>query len=81
MLERIIVAILAIVAAFFARQHQREGGASRLLDRHIGHVGAYESIRGRIHFKHCSRGIVIDILVHFVQRMHKIYLIVNVIDS
>lgn len=63
-LEGIVGAILAIVTALFARQHQRKRWACCLLHRNIGQIGAYESVRGWIHFKHCSRRLVIDILVH-----------------
>lgn len=46
MLEGIVGAILAIVTALFARQHQWECRACCLLHRDIGQVGAYESVRG-----------------------------------
>lgn len=64
MLEGIVGAILAIVTALFSRQHQRKRRACCLLHWDIGQIGAYESVRGWIHFKHCSRRLVIDILVH-----------------
>lgn len=63
-LEGIVGAILAIISASLARQDQWKRRARCLLHRHVGQIGAYESIRGGIHFKHCSRRLVIDILVH-----------------
>lgn len=64
MLEGIVGAILAVVSASLARQDQWKRRSRCLLHRHVGQIGAYESIRGGIHFKHCSRRLVIDILVH-----------------
>lgn len=45
-LKGIIVAILGVVAAFLPGDHQWQGGASRLLDGNVGHVRAYEPVRG-----------------------------------
>lgn len=64
-LERIIVAILGVVAAFLPGYDQGQRGASRLLHGHIGHVRAYEPVRGGVHFKHGRGGVVVvDVLVH-----------------